>query len=83
MRPNKYETHQTHLTVGGKLLDYSGTLTTQKSTITTARCLFNGVVSTPNAKCIMADIKTLPKTFFTRPRVYEDTHLCHPPRNHQ
>ena len=54
--PNKYETHQTCLTVSGNLLDYAGTLTTPTDTVTTAKCLFNSVVSTPNAKYMMADI---------------------------
>ena len=57
IRPQKEETHRTRLTVGGNLLDYTGTLTTPTATITTAKCLFNSVVSTQNAKCVMADIK--------------------------
>ena len=57
MCPNKSETHRTSLTVGGNLLDYAGPLTTPTATITTAKYLFNNVVSTPHAKCIMADIK--------------------------
>ena len=28
-------------------------------TITTAKCLFNSVVSTPEAKCVLADIKNI------------------------
>ena len=55
--PNKSETHRTRLTVGGNLLYYAGTLTTPTSTVTMARCLFNSVVSTTIAKCMMADIK--------------------------
>ena len=38
------------------MLDYAGTLTTPTATITTAKCLFNSVVSTPEAKCVLADI---------------------------
>ena len=38
------------------MLDYAGTLTTPTATITTATCLFNSVVSTPKAKCVLADI---------------------------
>ena len=58
--PQKEKTHRTRLTVGGNLLDYTGTLKTPTATITTAKCLFNSVVSTQNAKCVMVDIK-----FFT------------------
>ena len=57
IRNNKAETHRTRITVGGNLLDYAGTLTTPTATITTAKCLFNSVVSTPGAKCAMFDIK--------------------------
>ena len=58
IRPNKAEggIHCTHTTVGGNLLDYSGTLTTPTATIRTAKCLFNSVVSTPEVKCVLADI---------------------------
>ena len=56
IRPNKAETHRTCITLGGNLLDYAGTLTTPTATITTAKCIFNSVVSTPEAKCVLADI---------------------------
>ena len=56
IRPNKAETHRTRITVGGNLLDYAGTLTTPTATITTAKCLFNSVVSTPEEKIVLADI---------------------------
>ena len=58
IRPNKAETHGTRITVGGNFLDYAGTLTTPTATITTAKCLFNSFVSTLEAKCVLADIKT-------------------------
>ena len=48
--------HRTCLTVGGNLLDYDGTLTTPTATVTTAKRLFNSIISTPNAKCLIADI---------------------------
>ena len=57
IRPSKAETYRTRITVGGNLLDYAGTLTTPTATITTAKCLFNSVVSTPAEKCVLADIK--------------------------
>ena len=61
IRPNKAETHRTSITVGGNLLKYAGTLTTPTATITTANILFNTVVSTPKAKCVLAYIKEKPQ----------------------
>ena len=60
--PNKAENHCTRITVGGNLLDYAGTLTTPTATITTAKCLFNSVVSTPAAKFVLDDIKKITST---------------------
>ena len=57
IRPNKSETHRTRITVCGNLLPFSGILTTPTATVTTAKCLFNSVISTPGAKCMTADIK--------------------------
>ena len=39
------------------LLEYAGTLTTPTATITTSKCLFNFVVSTPKNKFVLTDIK--------------------------
>ena len=52
IRPNKAETHRTRITVGRNLLDYAGTLITPTVTITTSKCLFNSVVSTPVKMCL-------------------------------
>ena len=57
IRPSKSETHCTCITVGGNLLDYAGTLTTPTATITSAKCIFNSVVSTPASTCVLAYIK--------------------------
>ena len=62
IRPNKAETHRTQITMGGNLLYYAGTLTTPNSTITTAKFLFNSVVSTPEAKFVLADINVFNST---------------------
>ena len=59
IRSNKAETHQTVITVGGNFLEYAGTLTTPTATTTTAKCLFNSVVSTPEEKYVLAYIKTI------------------------
>ena len=57
IKEHKTETHQTRLTVGGNLLDLLGLLSTPTATVTTAKCLFNSVISTPGAKCLIANVK--------------------------
>ena len=59
IRPSKAETHRTRITVGGNLLDYARTLTTPTATTTTAKCLFNSVLSIPAAKYVLANIKKI------------------------
>ena len=66
IRPSKAETHHTCITIGGNLLEYSGTLTTPTATIITAKCLFNSVVSTPAAKCVLADIENFTSTMLSQ-----------------
>ena len=41
------------------MLDYAGTLTTPTATIAAAKCLFNSVVSTPESKFVLDDIKNI------------------------
>ena len=57
IRPSKSETHRIRIKVGGKPLDYAGTLTTPTATIKPAKCLLNSVVSTTAEKCVLSDIK--------------------------
>ena len=57
IKEHKTETHQTRLTVGGNLLDFPVLLSTPTATVTTAKCLFNSVISTPGANCLFADVK--------------------------
>ena len=57
VKPEKEETELTILTVGGNLLDSTGNLSTPTTSVTTEKCVFNSVVSTPGARCILADIK--------------------------
>jgi hypothetical protein len=57
IRPQKKETHHTRLTVGGNLINYPYDVSTPTADITTAKIIFNSVVSTPNAKFIGLDIK--------------------------
>jgi hypothetical protein len=57
IRPQKKETHRTRLTVGGNLIDYPYDVSTPTADITTAKIIFNSVVSTPNAKFMGLNIK--------------------------
>ena len=43
--------------VGGNLLDFPGLLSTPTEIVTTAKCLFNSVISKPVSKCLVADVK--------------------------
>ena len=57
MKPEKEEKERKRLTVGGNLLDFTGNLITPTASVTTEKCVFNSVVSTPGARCLLADIK--------------------------
>jgi hypothetical protein len=57
IRPQKDETHRTRLTVGGNLIDYPDNVSTPTADLTTAKLLFNSVVSTRRARFCVADIK--------------------------
>ena len=45
------------MTVGGNLLDFTGNLSAPTASVTTEKCVFNIVVSTPGARCLLPDIK--------------------------
>ena len=57
IKENKTETRRIRLMVSGNLLDFPGLLSTPTATVTTAKCLFNSVISTPGDKCLVADVK--------------------------
>jgi hypothetical protein len=57
IRPQKAEGKRTRLTVGGNLIDYPGDVSTKTAGLTTAKVLFNSVISTPNAKFMGIDLK--------------------------
>ena len=57
MKPEKEKKEHTRLTVGGNLLDFTGNLSAPTASVTTAKCVFNSVVSIPGARCLLADIK--------------------------
>ena len=57
IKENKTETYRTRLTVGVNLLYLPGLLSTPTATVTTAKFLFNSVISTSGAKCLISDVK--------------------------
>ena len=59
MKPEKEEKERTRLTVEGNLLDFTGNLSAPTASVTTAKCVFKSLVSTPGSRCILADINFL------------------------
>ena len=57
MKPEKVEKERTRLTVGGNLLDFKGNTRAPTESVTTEKCVFRSVVSTPGARCLLDDIK--------------------------
>jgi hypothetical protein len=57
LRPQKTEVKRTRLTIRGNVIDYPGDTSAPTADITTAKCLINSVLSTPNAKMACGDIK--------------------------
>jgi hypothetical protein len=70
----KTEVEHTRLTVGGNLVDYPGDISTKMADLTTAKILFNNVLSTPNAKFMGIDLKTI---ISTPPWI--DMNICNSP----
>jgi hypothetical protein len=56
-KPHKANKRCVHFTVGGDRVDYKGDVSTKTADLTTAKCLFNSVISTSGAKFMTADIK--------------------------
>jgi len=56
-RPEKAVPHRVRWTVGGDRVEYSGDVSTKTADLTTAKLLFNSVLSVPNARCMMGDLK--------------------------
>jgi hypothetical protein len=56
-KPNKEEKERTRLTVGGDRTNYPDNCGTPTADMTLFKILINSILSTPNAKCIMMDIK--------------------------
>ena len=56
-RPNKAQTRRVRFTVGGDRIEYSGETSTKTAGLTTAKILFNSVLSTPKARFMTGDVK--------------------------
>jgi hypothetical protein len=56
-KPNKEEKERTRLTVGGDRINYPDDCGTPTADMILFKILINSILSTPNAKCIMIDIK--------------------------
>ena len=56
-RPNKAEEYRTRLTMGGDRINYPEDCGTPTADMILFKILVNSIISTPNAKCLMLDIK--------------------------
>ncbi len=56
-KPNKEEKERTRLTVGGDRINYPDDCGTPTADMILFKILVNSILSTPNTKCIMIDIK--------------------------
>ena len=55
-RPQKTEKERTRITVGGNLINYPDNVSTKTAEVTTAKIMFNSVISTKNARFGVMDI---------------------------
>ncbi len=56
-RPEKTNPRRVRWTAGGDRVDYPGNKTTKTADLTTAKIMFNSVISTPNGRFITIDLK--------------------------
>jgi hypothetical protein len=56
-RPHNVESNRVRLAVGGNQIDYPGRVSTPTAGIATAKLLLNSVISTPNARLAVFDLK--------------------------
>ena len=57
LKPNKKETHQTRLTIGGDKVHYPGDVGTPTADLTLVKMHVNSVISTRNARYMTIDVK--------------------------
>merc|ERR1712197_206627 len=58
-RPQKADPNRVWMTAGGNLISYAGELTTRTADLTTAKLIWNSVVSTRGAKYACFDISNM------------------------
>jgi hypothetical protein len=56
-RPEKEKKHRIRYTVGSNLIEYAGDVSTKTADLTTAKLIFNSVISTINARFMTLDLK--------------------------
>ena len=71
-RPQKKDPYQTGFTIGGNLIEYNGNTYTPTADLTTAKLLFNSVISDPGLRFFSLDVSNFYlKTKFTSKDQYE------------
>jgi hypothetical protein len=58
IRPKRTENHQVRLSMGGKLIQYPGDVSTCSADLTTSKCLSNRTISTEGTKYMCLDVKS-------------------------
>jgi hypothetical protein len=81
-RPMKTNPRRVRVTVGGDQLDYPFNISTRTAGLTTAKILFNSVVSTSNAKFCTMDIKDFYLNTPMERYKYMHIPIKHHPRRH-
>jgi hypothetical protein len=69
---NKEEANRTRLTMGGDRINYPDDCGTPTADMTLFKILVNSIISTPNAKCLMMDIKD----FYLRTLMQCPEYMC-------
>ena len=57
IKTRKEDKERTRLTMGRSLLDFTGNVSAPTASVTTSKFVFNSVVCTPLAKCLLDNIK--------------------------
>ena len=57
LKPEKEEKEKTRLIVGGELLGFTENISAPTASVTTEKCVFNSLVSTPGLRFLLVDIK--------------------------
>jgi hypothetical protein len=58
-RPQKDDPNRVRMTAGGNLIEYAGELTTRTADLSTAKIVWNSVISTPDARFACFDISNM------------------------